>query len=441
MTTTHDRPDGHTVYGTQLRLAVGAPNLPADQPPTDAHIRLAGGDDPNIRSGQLTHDAHSGLAAAEQSPEPTNAPMRPKLSSSPRALTPPEPAIAAAVPKAESPVPKALTRRAAVRIGSIPKFGALRLADPLLALAADVLDDLECVRIANGNRLRQLTRDETDADGEERGFGLTLDHPDVRRLAGLVEALAQAEHNAELQLRRQLRAHPLGPWVKQAKGVGDKQAARLLAAIGDPYWNDLHDRPRTVSELWSYCGYHVLLVGHGRTDLHRGNADEALPPAGHRGIDAQGAVASGNPTGGNPDQGRLDAQLRFVGVAATRARGQRANWSATAKMRGHLVAASIVMQLCAPCKRTRPKGQAWVEHVDECTCSPYRVLYDDARRKYAGSVHPVECKRCGPAGKPALVGSPRSAGHQEAMAYRIVVKRILRDLWREAKRLHEEAAP
>jgi hypothetical protein len=270
------------------------------------------------------------------------------------------------------------------------------LADPLLALAADVLDDLEHVRIANENRLRQLTRDEEDVDGEKRGFGLTLDHPDVKRLAALVAALAKAEHDAELNLKRQLRKHPLGPWVKQARGVGEKQAARLLAAIGDPYWNDLHDRPRTVSELWAYCGYHVL-------------------PAGHRWRDAQGGSASGAQAGGNPDRSTPDAHAARVGVAAARARGQKANWSADAKMRAYLVAVSIVK-----------------------AGGPYREVYDQARAKYDGAVHQVECKRCGPAGKPAQPGSAISAGHQHARAIRIVAKEVLKDLWREAKRLHED---
>src|SRR5690606_13915048 len=42
------------------------------------------------------------------------------------------------------------------------------LADPTLALAADILDDLERVKIANANRLRALTRDTEDSDGEIR---------------------------------------------------------------------------------------------------------------------------------------------------------------------------------------------------------------------------------------------------------------------------------
>jgi hypothetical protein len=128
------------------------------------------------------------------------------------------------------------------------------LADPTLALLADVLDDLERTRIANENRLRQLTRTGVDKDGGQRGFGLDESHPDVARLAGVVDGIAKLEHQATLNLNRAMRKHPLGAWVKEQRGVGEKQAARLLAAIGDPYWNTLHDRPRTPSELWGYCG-------------------------------------------------------------------------------------------------------------------------------------------------------------------------------------------
>lgn len=134
----------------------------------------------------------------------------------------------------------------------------MMLADPLLALAADILDDLERTRIANQNRLRQLTRVEADSDGEERGFGLDESHPDVARLAAMVDALRKLEHDAELNLARRMRAHPLGPWVNAQRGVGMKQAARLLAAIGDPYAKPDADggwAPRRVSDLWSYCGH------------------------------------------------------------------------------------------------------------------------------------------------------------------------------------------
>jgi hypothetical protein len=286
------------------------------------------------------------------------------------------------------------------------------LTDPLLMLAADVLDDLERVRIANENRLRQLTRSTEDSDGAERGFGLTLDHPDVARLAALVEGLATAEHQAELNLNRHMRKHALGPWVKQAHGVGDKQAARLIAAVGDPYWNDLHNRPRTVSELWAYCGYHVLPAGQITSGTQVQSAGGTKTSTGQVSSDTQVLRAHGS--NGSSDQRPGDTQNLSVGVAASRSRGSKMNWSPDAKMRAHLVAVSIVK-----------------------AGGPYREVYDKTRAKHADRVHLVDCKRCGPAGKPALIGSPLSDGHKHARALRVTAKEVLKDLWRESKRLHE----
>jgi hypothetical protein len=185
--------------------------------------------------------------------------------------------------------------------------------DAWLAFAADILDDLEHVRIANENRLRTLTSHDDD------GFGLDETHPDVARLAALVAMLADAEHKAELTLGRHMRTHPLNPWIKGVKGIGEKQGARLLAAIGDPYWNTAADQPRRVSDLWSYCGY---------------------------------------------------------GDAATqvRKRGQKANWNATAKMRAFLVAESCMKIRDSPYRaiydaaRDRYKDAI---HIKECVrCGP-----------------------------------------------------------------------
>lgn len=237
------------------------------------------------------------------------------------------------------------------------------LLDPLLALAADTVDDLEKTRIAAENRLRQLTRDEPDSDGEMRGFALT--ETEAAPYAAIVDELVKVEHAAVLELQRRMRKHPLGPWVKSQVGLGEKQAARLLAAIGDPYWNTLHDRPRTVSELWAFCGYDPV-----------------------------------------------------DGVAKRRTRGQRSNWSADAKMRAYLIAESCVKQ----------------------TRSPYRTVYDAGRAKYANAMHAAPCVRCGPAGKPAAEGSPLSLGHQHARALRLVAKEVLKELWREARALHEANA-
>jgi hypothetical protein len=301
------------------------------------------------------------------------------------------------------------------------------LADPLLAFAADSLTDLEKVRIANENRLRQLTRDTEDADGELRGFGLDESHPDVARIAALVELLCGAEHQAELNLGRRMRAHPLYPWVQASKGVGVKQAARLLAAIGDPYMRPeitTSDgtvepaRPRRVSELWAFTGYHVIQVPAGGQD------DDGPHPGGAAGGEdtrtshtgpATPAVDAGAGPDSHPSHRRADTHTGNAGVAPRRQRGVRANWSSTAKMRAFLVAESCIKQLDGG----------------------YRRVYDAARVKYADAVHEVACVRCGPRGNPAPPGSPLSDGHKHGRGLRAVAKQVLKDLWREARAVHD----
>lgn len=254
------------------------------------------------------------------------------------------------------------------------------LADPTLVLAADILDDLERVKIANANRLRALTRDTEDSDGEMRGFGLDESHPDVARLAALVAMLEKAEHDATLNLQRAMRRHPLGPWVKAQRGIGEKQAARLLATIGDPYLNGNTGLPRTVSALWAYCGLHVISAG------------------------------------GDPGQSKADAQDGVAGVAARRQKGQRANWSTLAKTRAWLVIQSCMKQLDAACKT----DTGIADHIDGCACSPYRVVID-RRRKHTATTRP-----------------DITAAHSLNDAMRVASKALLRDLWREARRIHEE---
>jgi len=288
-----------------------------------------------------------------------------------------------------------------------PSTAAL-LADPFLDMAAAVLDDLENVRIANENRLRQLTRTATDADGEERGFGLMppgvceaddkklLDkllaavhaqvrsareagqparrlpgwHPDVWNLCLIILSIKATEHEAVLNLCRLMRRHPLGPWLAAQKGIGEKQGARLLAAIGDPYIRPEiirkdgalePTRPRTVAELRSYCGF------------------------------------------GDARKQRRQSRVK-------------SNWNAAARKRAWLIAAQCI------------------RYPD----SPYRPVYDATKAKYAGAVHDQPCARCGPAGKPAPAGSDLSDGHKHARGIRAMAKAILRDLWREAKRIHTE---
>lgn len=393
--------------------------------------------EPDFPGGQIFHDTHFTTAAGEQDP------AAPAMSSSPTAAnvdTPglpdtdsPTRAKLVTKPISAPPGSAAQTPQAPARKHSAPISCAPGLADPLLALLADVLDDLERTRIANENRLRQLTRTEEDKDGETRGLGLTTDDPSVARIHTVVHGLSELEHAAELNLARQLRTHPLGAWIKRTPGIGEKQGARLLAAIGDPYWNTLHNRPRTVSELWAYCGLHVLPAGQAAPGTHPPTAGGSKLHPGQDHADTQ-IMYAGVSKPGDPDQTRSDAQTIRVGVAPFRAKGQRANWSPTAKMRAYLIAEACMKGLRKPCARA--DGDDHAVHVEDCACFPYRLVYDQARIKYADATHKAECKRCGPAGKPAAVGSPLSAGHKQARALRIVSKTLLQDLWLEVHALH-----
>lgn len=273
-----------------------------------------------------------------------------------------------------------------------PKSRAL--ADPALAFAADVLDDLERVRNANANRLRIMTTLDADDDGVMRGFGLDESHPDVARLSAMVTALDGLTHDATLELQRKMRKHPLGPWAKAQRGIGEKQAARLLAAVGDPYWNTLHNRPRTVSELWAYCGLHTLPASQPRHDAHTTTA----------GGDTTSTGGDQPPTG-----------THFLAVAARRRKGVKSNWSTNAKTRAWLCIESCMKQIDATCKGDNGIGN----HLDGCKCSPYRVVIDK-RRTHAAASHP-----------------DWTPGHSLNDAMRIASKELLKDLWREARRIHE----
>ena len=222
---------------------------------------------------------------------------------------------------------------------------ALPVVEPLLFVHATAHHDLEQQRIASENRLRILTTSEPDEDGVIRGFGLNERHPDVARLASLNEGLKALEHEAELGLKAAFRRCAIHPWVRTQVGLGEKQAARLLAAIGDPYINSSTGKPRTVSALWAYSGLHVI-----------------------------------------------------EGGAARRRKGVQSNWSTEAKTRAYLCATSCIKQ----------------------AHSPYREVYLQ-RREHTLLSHP-----------------DWTAGHSHADGLRVVSKEILKQMWREARRLHGE---
>lgn len=251
------------------------------------------------------------------------------------------------------------------------------VVDPLLFVHVTAHGDLEQIRIASQHRLRILTTTEPDEDGIYRGFGLDPSHPDVARLQGITDALVALEHEAELNLKRALRKCGIHPWVKAQTGLGEKQVARLLGVVGDPYWHLAEDRPRTVSELWAYCGLHVLPASQALVDTR-------VPRAG-------GAQTS------DPGHQAFDTHAGHAGVAARRRKGQQANWSTEGKTRAFLIATSCLKQIG----------------------SPYRTVYLN-RRQHTAVTHP-----------------DWTLGHSHNDGLRIASKAILRDLWRESKRLHE----
>lgn len=263
-----------------------------------------------------------------------------------------------------------------------------REAWQLLYYFADLLDDIEGTRIASENRLRTLF------DDGEWGKGLDPSMPKAKNAVSHMEALKVLEHGIILDLKRAMRAHPLGGWCKRTPGVGEKQLARLLAVIGDPAERE---KP---SQLWAYCGLHV--VHHIGNEAHSPPVDDS-----------------------HPGQAGSDTQAVLAGVAPTLTRGQKSNWSTEAKTRIYLVAESTIKMAGTG---NKPR-------------SPYRDVYDEGRVKYADAVHSVECRRCGPKGSPAQPGSDLSDGHKHARAMRLVMKRILLDIWKESRGGGEAMTP
>lgn len=376
--------DGQEHHEPQEHHAVEAPTSPPAMSQAVPITRPLAGNTDN-RTGQSWHEAHpSSAGAVPSSPQatvPANSksypPAEPNVLDG-QPLHETHPAIAVEAPTTP---PGHLLAEAQAFVAGRGPF----LADPFLGILAATVDDLEGNRKALANRYRQLTRATTDIDGRMRGLGLSDASPDVAIVRTLLAAIGGEkldgsggiEHQAVLKLSGRMRKHPLWKsWGIHQKGVGEKQLARLLASVGDPYWNDLHDRPRTVSELWAYCGFSVVRTA---------------------------------------DQGGHAAHSESVGgTAQKKTRGQKINWSGDARMRAWNISGSCL------------KAQAG-----------YADVYYEAREKYAEATHSAPCARCGPAGKPAPEGSPLSDGHKHARALRIVSKEILRDLWIAAKVLHE----
>lgn len=286
-----------------------------------------------------------------------------------------------------------------------------------MALSAALLDDVERIRKAAASRHGSATGFTPDGKPwvSERDDPppprLDIDDPHVLAWVDILGDLDAVEKRAIRNLEEAtkgrkatgagqgaagvVRAHPMGSWIREQKGLGLKQMGRLLAAVGDPFWRPeltycdedgkvtavVPEGPRTVSALWGYCGMHV--------------------------------VAN--------DEGQLKAARRRKGV--------KANWSTDAKTRAWLCATSCLKQIRKPCSASGLDGLWIPDHVPPrpdgsgCACSPYRVRYDE-RRAHTSK------------GRPEWTD-----GHRHNDALRISAKAILKAMWIEARRLHLDFDP
>lgn len=208
-----------------------------------------------------------------------------------------------------------------------------------------------------------------------------LDEAWIAPAVDALEHLERLERSLNAYLGRQAKRHPLAPWVLSQRGIGLPSFARLLGITGSL------DRFATVSKLWAYLGLHTV----GWTEV------------------------DGRHVGGR---------------APKREKGVRANWSPQGRVLCHQLAESIV------------KMGAGGE---------YRRVYDEKRAEYFAR------ERTGPSGCPtAAVHKTRegtviacvkagengreTSAHIHAMACRYAVKRLLRRLWQEWRRLERDAS-
>ena len=378
-------------HAWSARSADLSPDDEPNAPRIPAALRASSDLSPRARDLPKPTPPPPGASSAEQGQKPTEAHRLAALPADPLK------------PERANPQPKPRALAPAPALSPVPE-----LEDPDLAFLAGFLYDFEEFRKASANRLRAATtpKDKADEDGKCRGLGLSVDDSCVHAAAETLLRTQVAEDEMVLELKRRFRGHPLHPFVAARKGLGEKTVARLLGAIGDPYWNGKYGRPRTVGELWAYCGLHGSNGHRAKGYRCDGCGAEVL-----NGVKKNAPHGCGGGAGGGV--GRWQAKT---------------NWSGQAKMRTFLCIEPCIKLDGKPDKNGRARAK-----------SPYRTIYEDAKAKAAEHLHTDVCARCGPKGKPAKVGSPWSDGHKHGHAMRIARKELLRDLWLEAKRIHENA--
>jgi hypothetical protein len=195
-------------------------------------------------------------------------------------------------------------------------------------------------------------------------------------LAALGDGLDRVEHQARLELCRLWRKHPLAEWAKGQLGVGEISIARLIAEIGHPrYAAEGHFEGENSERAFVVDSYRERTVS--QLWAYCGHGDPAYA--------------------GSIPAGATQAELFKRG-------------NPRAKCQVHLIAEAMLK-------------------------AGNRDAYDADRLKHGVAVHAKPCKRCGPSGHPAEIGSPWSLAHQHASGLRVLGKQFLLDLWLAAEDL------
>jgi hypothetical protein len=269
------------------------------------------------------------------------------------------------------------------------------VAVPKVRAAADALHDHQKQRIRVGNQLQAMTTPQSKRTTNGYfGKGLRKDDPVVIQKAAVAAFLVKEEKKFASILKQRMKNHPLLPWIEASPGLGDLSVGRLLGLIGDPAWHPRCDRPRRLGELNRYCGM----------DVNGGVAPRRTA----------GVQCANNP--------RARTCLIVCADAAIKQRCQVCKDEA----------ATARFELDLGPNDTLP----WQPPAFDCNCAkefPYRSIYDETRMQVVDAVHERDCFGKGSCGRPA--GTELNDSHKHAYSRRKAAKAILKDMWREARRI------
>lgn len=246
-----------------------------------------------------------------------------------------------------------------------------------LRFAASMLEDVQTSRIGIGNRMWA---------GETMKV---LDPGVMGNLRGSFEKLEDEFRKALVFTYREVVPPEIKEWQKKQKGIGEPTLAWILGLTGDPF---------IASPMFT-------------TDS---------PPSDHECDPFHCKKKDGKQlhlVAGEPYYRTLSQFWQYCGLGDASRRPAKGMTQAEMLSMGKPQIKVLMHRVLGNVIKGRRFGGEYVE------------LYDHTKANYAGKIHTAECKRCGPSGKPAQIGSPWSPGHIDAGAKRYVAKEILRDLY------------